>query len=66
MSVALGRLCADASGPDPICRLGGERGTVSSSLIALDAAGRLAAYWHADGPPAEAPYRPVARATALA
>ncbi|HEY3110168.1 MAG TPA: NRDE family protein [Chloroflexota bacterium] len=57
--LALGRLCADVAGPDPICLLGGDRGTVSSSLIALDADGRLAAYWHADGPPAEAPYRPL-------
>jgi len=56
---ALGRLCADTAGPDPICRLGGDRGTVSSSLVALDADGRLAAYWHADGPPAEAPYRSI-------
>jgi uncharacterized protein with NRDE domain len=56
----LGALCADTAGPDPICRLGGERGTVSSSLIAVGADGRLAAYWHADGPPAEVAYRPVA------
>jgi uncharacterized protein with NRDE domain len=62
---ALGALCADAVGPDPICRLGGDRGTVSSSLIALDAGRRLAAYWHADGPPAEVAYRPVAPAAAV-
>jgi uncharacterized protein with NRDE domain len=56
---ALGALCADGQGPDPICRVGGEYGTVSSSLIALGQNGRTAAYWHAEGPPSEAPYRPV-------
>ncbi len=55
----LGRICSDQEGPAPICRPGGERGTVSSSLIALTPEGRLAAYWHADGPPSEKPYIPV-------
>jgi uncharacterized protein with NRDE domain len=55
----LGRICANRTRPDPICRPGGARGTVSSSLIAVDRAGRLAAYWHADGPPSNHPYRPL-------
>src|SRR5262249_9520976 len=56
---ALGRLCAGMAGPDPICRLGGDGGPASSSRLALDGDGRLAAYWHADGPPAEAAYRSI-------
>jgi hypothetical protein len=56
----LGRLCADTTGPEPICRVGGERGTVSSSLIALQADGTIAVYWHANGPPTERPYMAVA------
>ena len=57
--LSLEAICRDTEGPHPICRPGGERGTVSSSLIALDSAGRLAAYWHADGPPCQFPYVPV-------
>lgn len=57
--VALGQLCADTSGPEPICRVGGDYGTVSSSLIALEATGSLAAYWHAEGPPSSSAYVPV-------
>jgi uncharacterized protein with NRDE domain len=52
----LGRLCADTTGPDPICRAGGPFGTVSSSLIALGSDGSIAAYWHAAGPPSDDPY----------
>lgn len=52
----LGRLCADTTEPDRICRAGGTTGTVSSSLIALTADGSLRAYRHADGPPCERPY----------
>lgn len=52
----LGRLCADTTEPDRICRAGGETGTVSSSLIALAPDGSLRAYRHADGPPCERPY----------
>lgn len=55
----LGSICADTTGPTPICRPGGTRGTVSSSLIALDSQGRLAAYWHAEGPPSERGYSPL-------
>ncbi|MPZ15503.1 MAG: hypothetical protein GEU73_13960 [Chloroflexi bacterium] len=55
----LGQLCADTSGPEPICRPGGDRGTVSSSLIALDTDGSIAAYWHAEGPPSEHRYLPL-------
>lgn len=55
----LGTFCADTGGRSPICRPGGERGTVSSSLIALDAQGRTAAYWHANGPPSAVPYQRV-------
>jgi hypothetical protein len=47
----LAQICTSRTRPDPICRPGGKRGTVSSSLIAVDRAGQLAAYWHADGPP---------------
>jgi hypothetical protein len=56
----LGRLCANTRGRAPICRPTGERGTVSSSLIALTPQGQIAAYWHANGPPSEIPYEPVA------
>jgi hypothetical protein len=56
---ALGRICANQTRPEPICRPGGVRGTVSSSLIALDADGRLAAYLHAGGPPSEHAYFPI-------
>lgn len=56
---SLGQICADTREPNPICRPGGERGTVSSSLIALDEHGGIAAYWHADGPPTDQEYRPV-------
>jgi uncharacterized protein with NRDE domain len=52
----LGRLCADTTEPDRICRAGGTTGTVSSSLIALATDGSLRAYRHADGPPCEQPY----------
>ena len=57
---ALGGICADTDGPNAICRPGGETGTVSSSLIALRPDGAVAAYWHADGPPCEVPYTPIA------
>jgi uncharacterized protein with NRDE domain len=56
---ALGRICADTTEPDPICKPGGPRGTVSSSLIALHNDGSIAAYHHADGPPSEHVYAPV-------
>jgi uncharacterized protein with NRDE domain len=56
---ALGKICADTTEPDPICKPGGPRGTVSSSLIALHPNGATAAYRHADGPPNERPYETV-------
>lgn len=55
----LGHLCADTGGNDPICRPGNDRGTVSSSLMALDPNGAVAAYWHAEGPPSEVAYQSV-------
>jgi uncharacterized protein with NRDE domain len=55
----LGQLCSDTRGPAPICKSDGERGTVSSSLIALGEHGTVAAYRHADGPPNLNPYRAI-------
>ncbi len=55
----LGRVCAVTDGAVPLCRAGGDYGTVSSSLIALDRDGELAAYWHALGPPCERGFAPV-------
>ena len=59
----LGRVCAATDGAVPLCRAGGDYGTVSSSLIAIDRDGGLAAYWHAPGPPCEQPFSPVAVST---
>lgn len=49
---ALRQLCGQ-TGPDtpPICLRGADRGTVSSSLIALRAPLAGSEYWHAQGPP---------------
>lgn len=55
----LAGLCADTTPPHPMCRVGGAHGTVSSSLIALEADGAVAAYWYADGPPSEYRYEPL-------
>ena len=55
----LGGLCADTGGSDPICVPGGTRGTVSSSLLAIEPNGRVAAYRYADGPPTSAKYEQV-------
>ncbi len=55
----LGRVCAATDGAVPLCRAGGDYGTVSSSLIALDPEGGLAAYWHAAGPPCEQVFAPI-------
>ena len=57
---SLGRMCADTTPPEPICRVGGATGTVSSTLIALTDDGAVRAYRHADGPPSERPYGDVA------
>jgi uncharacterized protein with NRDE domain len=45
--------------PFPLCHVGGDYGTVSSSLVAVKADGTIAAYWHAPGPPSECAYAPV-------
>jgi hypothetical protein len=55
----LGRVAAQTDQPLPLCRAGGGYGTVSSSLVALNADGTVAAYWHAPGPPSEVAYFPV-------
>ena len=55
----LGSVCAQTDPPLPLCRPGGDYGTVSSSLVAVDAEGAVAAYWHAPGPPSESPFAPV-------
>jgi uncharacterized protein with NRDE domain len=55
----LGRVCALTDQPCPLCHVGGDYGTVSSSLVAVKADGTVAAYWHAPGPPSEVAYSPV-------
>jgi uncharacterized protein with NRDE domain len=55
----LGAICASSDGIFPLCRADGDRGTVSSSLIALDADGAIAAYWYAPGPPSQDTFSPV-------
>jgi uncharacterized protein with NRDE domain len=55
----LARICADQGSDPQICRVGGERGTVSSSLIAVRADRTVAAYRHAPGPPIEHAYQAV-------
>jgi uncharacterized protein with NRDE domain len=57
---ALTAVCARNEPPVPLCRAGGDYGTVSSSLIALDPSGRVAAYRHAPGPPSAFAFDPVA------
>lgn len=49
----LGRVCAATDGAAPLCRPGGDYGTVSSSLIAIDNDGGVAAYWYAPRPPCD-------------
>jgi uncharacterized protein with NRDE domain len=60
----LGSVCANTDDAFPLCRVGGERGTVSSSLVALDADGTIAAYWYAPGPPSAFAYSVVPVSTA--
>jgi uncharacterized protein with NRDE domain len=55
----LGRVCSATDGAVPLCRAGGEYGTVSSSVIAVDRDRGLAAYWHAPRPPCERAFAPV-------
>ena len=56
---SLGRVCAHTDQPFPLCYVGGDYGTVSSSLLAVKADGTVAAYWHAPGPPSESAFAPV-------
>jgi hypothetical protein len=55
----LGAICANSDGVFPLCRADGDRGTVSASLVAIDAKGAIAAYWYAPGPPNQVPFSPV-------
>ncbi len=55
----LGSVCAQTDQPFPLCRAGGDYGTVSSSLVAVNAGGTVAAYRHAPGPPSEVAFAPV-------
>jgi uncharacterized protein with NRDE domain len=56
---SLGRVSAQTDQPCPLCYVGGDYGTVSSSLVAVKADGTVAAYWHAPGPPSEVAFSPV-------
>jgi uncharacterized protein with NRDE domain len=56
---SLGRVTARTEEPIPLCHVGGDYGTVSSSLVAVKADGTVAAYWHAPGPPSEVAFTPV-------
>jgi uncharacterized protein with NRDE domain len=54
---ALQTLCAQHQPDDPpMCFRDGERGTVSSSLVALRGTPTENTYWHAQGPPCQTPY----------
>ena len=57
--VNLGKVAARTDEPFPLSRTGGDYGTVSSSLVAVNAGGTVAAYWHAPGPPGEVAFSPV-------
>ena len=61
---SLGRVCARTDQPVPLCHVGGDYGTVSSSLVAVKVDGTVAAYWHAPGPPSEVVYSPVPMSSA--
>jgi uncharacterized protein with NRDE domain len=55
---ALRQLCAKTGTDDArICFRDEERGTVSSSLIAIRARTEASVYWHAQGPPDRTPYK---------
>jgi uncharacterized protein with NRDE domain len=55
---ALKELCAQRGNGDPaICLRGADRGTVSSSIVALRPELRDSAYLHAQGPPDRTPYQ---------
>jgi len=54
---ALKELCAQSGGIDPpMCLNGAERGTVSSTLVALASTLPQSRYLHAQGPPDKTPY----------
>jgi uncharacterized protein with NRDE domain len=57
----LQRICrdhgGDPPGPNALCIHGKEAGTVSSSLITLDAGGNLESFYHAQGPPCRNQYK---------
>jgi uncharacterized protein with NRDE domain len=54
---ALRKLCAQHLPDDPpMCFRDGERGTVSSSIVALHGTLADSTYWHAQGPPCQTPY----------
>lgn len=58
----LAQVCADTApcGDRPaLCVAGGEAGTVSSSILHIDADRRLGRYLHAPGPPSECDYRAI-------
>jgi uncharacterized protein with NRDE domain len=53
----LRRVCArHEPGEPPVCLHGADRGTVSSSVVALRGSLADSAYWHAQGPPDRVPY----------
>ncbi len=57
---ALMAVCRDhhgRAGAGSLCMHGGSAGTVSSTILWLDPAGRLSRYLHADGPPCRSEYR---------
>jgi len=56
---SLGTVSSQTDQPVPLCHVGDDYGTVSSSLVAVNADGTVAAYWHAPGPPSEVGYSPV-------
>ena len=60
----LARVCALTDQPCPLCHVGGDYGTVSSSLVAVKADGTVAAYWHAPGPPSEVAFSQVTLSSA--
>jgi hypothetical protein len=54
---ALRQLCAQpGNGDPPMCVRGSDRGTVSSTVIALRDSLERSSYWHAQGPPDQTPY----------
>jgi hypothetical protein len=55
---ALKELCAQSGGIDPpMCLNGTERGTVSSTVLAIASSLPQSQYWHAEGPPDKTAYQ---------